>query len=69
MRLSVWAQTTKTRHIKVARRFFVFLSTQDAKLVANLAGDATNWKTVRLIAAVLWVDVGAAEVQVPSVGA
>ena len=69
MRLSVWAQTTKTRHIKVARRFFVFLSAQDAKLVAKLAGDATNWKTARLIVAGLWADVGAGEVQVPSAGA
>ena len=34
-----------------------------------LTGDATNRKTVRLIAAVLRPDVGAVEAQVPSVGA
>ena len=37
--------------------------------VANLVGDATNWKTVRLIVAELRVDVDTVEVQVPSVGA
>ena len=36
---------------------------------ANLTSDATNRKTVRLIVVVLWVDVGAVEVQVPGVGA
>ena len=32
-------------------------------------GDATNWEAERLIVVVLWVDEGAAEAQVPSVGA
>ena len=45
----------------------VFLLAQNAKLVANLAGDATNRKTVHLIDVELRVDGGAVEEQVPTV--
>ena len=38
-------------------------------MIANLAGDATNRNTVRLIGVALRPDVGAGEAQVPSVGA
>ena len=38
------------------------------KVVDAVVG-ATNHEAVRLIAAVLWADVGAVEVQGPSVGA
>ena len=55
-------------------RFKLFTNLYRAALFGSVNsfgrfGDATNWKTGRLIVIVLWVDVGAAEGQVPSVGA